>query len=74
VNKLEWTERVIHAVGTAARGDRRNLLTLAQRLADTDTAIESLVLAGYGDESDELIDMVAVVVERQAVNAFALAQ
>jgi hypothetical protein len=57
---------VISAIDTAALGDESALIALAQLLADTDIATEALVSAGYGDESDGLLDVVAVIVESKA--------
>jgi hypothetical protein len=66
LNQNEWAHKVISAVGTAARGDRSRLVALAQSLADTDTATESLVSAGYGDDTDGLMAMVAMIVESKS--------
>lgn len=59
-----WEHRILASVTTAARGDRKRLVALAQLLEDQEIARESLRVHGYGGDDDSLLACVAVVVER----------
>lgn len=61
-----WEHRILNSVTLAARGDRKRLLALAQALEEADIATDTLRGAGFGDDNDGLLAMVAVVVEGQA--------
>ena len=48
---------------------RERITELEAKLADADTARHTLIVAGYGDAEDSILDLVAVVVEMQQSEA-----
>lgn len=63
MNREQWQRRITHSVKCAADGIPKPLETLAQMMADADTAREALVAHGYGSDGDGLMDLVATVIE-----------
>lgn len=57
----QWLSHLIWVLRDTDHESR--LLMIALRLADYDTATESLIAHGYGTDGDSLLDMVAFVVE-----------
>ena len=59
----QWRRHLTFAVYRAANGNCQRLTELALMLHDAGTARESLICAGFGDDGDGLLDLIAMVVE-----------
>lgn len=63
MNKDAWKAKIVFAVSHSANGHPQYLETLGQKLADVDTARESLIAHGFGNEEDDIAELVATVLE-----------
>ncbi len=63
MNCEHWQRNILRAAELANTGDGFSLHSIALRLADDDTARESLIAHGFGREDDSLLALVAAVVE-----------
>jgi hypothetical protein len=67
MNAKEWQAHVVWAVGRAANGAPERLHEVCRQLADLDMARSRLIVGGYGNADDNILELVAVVVERQEI-------